>query len=376
MKIGFDAKRLYNNFTGLGNYSRTLLSNLNLYCPENDYYLYTPEVRHTPETDSFLNNPAYNTVLPDTRLKTFWRTCSVKKELQRDNIDIFHGLSHEIPLGIQHTGIKTVVTIHDIIYKTYPDMFPAIDRAVYDLKFRYSCKHADKIIAISESTKKDIVRYFGTPEEKIEVIYQAINPVFYQMQPEAAARQTVRSHNIPDRYLLYVGAINSRKNLLNIVKAMQLLPSDQRLPLVVVGKGGKYKNEVLEYAETHRLTGSLIWLDNLGDTLTLQAFYQCAEIFIYPSYYEGFGLPVTEALLSKTPVITSNVSSMPDAGGDAAYYINPADVEELAEKIRLILTSGTKAMEERTNQGYQFACEQFDAQRLTRQTNDLYRSLL
>lgn len=374
MRIGFDAKRLYNNFTGLGNYSRTLLTNLQRAYPEDNYYLYTPKIRETPETNDFLQNPGYHTVLPARGMKSYWRACSVKQNLKKDGIELYHGLSHEIPLNIQKTGIKSVVTIHDIIYKTYPDMFPAIDRCFYDLKFRYSCKHADKVIAISESTKRDIIHYFGTPEEKIEVIYQAINPIFYKLQEKEQTEQIIRQHNIPADFLLYVGAINSRKNLLSILKAYEFLPKDLQLPLVIIGNGGQYKTEVLKYAETHQLSHLIILINNLSDTRTLQAFYQNASIFIYPSFYEGFGLPVTEALLSRTPVITSGISSLPEAGGQAAWYADPGSPEEIATGIKAILTDSAKreAMKE---EGYQYAHRQFAPELLTSQVHRLYHSL-
>lgn len=375
MKIGFDAKRLYNNFTGLGNYSRTLVNDLHTNFPEDDIYLYSPKVRHSPETDFFLQKPELHTHLHPRFGGAYWRTFSIKKDLKRHGIGLYHGLSHEIPVGIQHTPIKSVVTIHDIIYKTYPDMFTAVDRLIYDRKFRYSCKYADKIIAISECTKNDIIRYFGTPADKIEVIYQAINPVFYRMQDQGKARQTVASFRIPDDYLLYVGSINSRKNLLSVVKAYTLLPDDLQIPLVIIGKGGQYKDEVLKYAASHGLMPKLILIDNLHDSETLQAFYQCAKLFIFPSVYEGFGLPVTEALLSKTPVITSNVSSLPEAGGSAPVYVEPYDVEAIAEGIRHILCD-TEACTRMTEEGFRYAHRKFDPRTLCTQVHDLYKQLL
>lgn len=375
MRIGYDAKRLYKNFTGLGNYSRTLVSNLSRYYPENEYYLYTPDIRQNEITRSFLDHPAYRTVQPSGTLKSYWRSCSIKKDLKRDRIELFHGLSHEIPVRLHRSGIPSVVTIHDIIYRTYPHMFSAIDRAIYDIKFRYACKHADRIIAISESTKKDIMRYFGTPEEKIEVIYQAIQPVFYRLQEEAEVRRQTEIFRLPPDYLLYVGAVNSRKNLLGIVRSLALLPPDLQIPLVIVGNGGTYKKEVLRYAEDHHLSHLLIWANNLSDPGILQAFYQKARIFIYPSFYEGFGLPVTEALLSKTPVITSNVSSLPEAGGTHCLYVNPAEPEEIAEGIRKILTDDVLRNDMR-EKGYLFARKQFDPQRLTEQVGRLYAGLV
>ena len=374
MRIGFDAKRLYNNFTGLGNYSRTLVGNLSAFHPDDEYFLYTPGFKKTPETVFFLNEMNYRTITPNGGAKAYWRGCSVKKNLKDDKIDIYHGLSHEIPLNIHKSSTRSVVTIHDIIYKTYPDMFPLVDRVIYDAKFRYSCKHADKVIAISESTKQDIIKYFGTPAEKIEVIYQAINPVFYQMQEPEKARQITQQYKLPENYLLYVGSINSRKNLLSVVKALKLLPEDFRLPLVVVGQGGKYKEEVLKYIAANQLEHLVILINNLSDSRTLQAFYQQARMFIFPSIYEGFGLPVTEALLSKTPVITSNVSSLPEAGGAHTCYVEPMDIESIAQNIELILSDDAKR-NTMIEEGFNFAQQHFSPRQLTENVHNLYKQL-
>lgn len=375
MRIGFDAKRLYNNFTGLGNYSRTLVGNLHHYFPENEYYLYTPKIKRDVTVLPFLDNGDYRTICHKGMFKSLWRSSFIKQDLKRDHIDIFHGLSHEIPMRIDRTKIRSIVTIHDIIFLTYPDMFTAIDRAIYNYKFRYACHHADKIIAISECTKQDIVKYFGIPAEKIEVIYQAIQPVFYHMQTEEAAERVVRKYRLPKDYLLYVGAINSRKNLLNVVKALALLPRDMNIPLVVVGNGRKYKEQVLQYAGNHGLMDRLIFINNLHEPTELQAFYQKARIFIYPSFYEGFGLPVTEALLSKVPVITSGISSLPEAGGPDTCYIHPENPEEIAGAVENIL-SDTARREIMVEKGFQFARRQFDVRELTEQVYKLYQQIL
>lgn len=375
MRIGFDAKRLYNNFTGLGNYSRTLVENLHHYFPEDEYHLYTPKIKKDITTRPFLENPVYRTTCHGGLTGSYWRTSLIKKDLKRDGIDIFHGLSHEIPLNIDRSGIRSVVTIHDLIFLTYPDMYTAIDRAIYNYKFRYACKHADKIIAISECTKRDIVRYFGTPEEKIEVIYQAIQPTFYEMQSQEEATATVKRYGLPTDYLLYVGAINSRKNLLGLVQALTLLPESLRIPLVVVGNGHEYKEKVLKYAAKTGISDRLILVNNLHDPRELQAFYQKARIFIYPSFHEGFGLPVTEALMSKVPVITSGQSSLPEAGGNAPCYIHPESPEDIAHGIESVLTD-TARRTEMIEEGFRFAHRQFDVQQLSRQVHQLYRQIL
>jgi glycosyltransferase involved in cell wall biosynthesis len=179
MELGFDAKRLFCNFTGLGNYSRTLLKNLAKYYPEHDFHLYTPGIRHNSDTNPFLEEQTYNVHLPDGRFKKLWRSWSVVNDMQKDRIELFHGLSHEIPLRIRKTGIRSVVSIHDLIFKIYPETYPVLDRKIYDLKFGYACRNADRIIAISESTKRDIIKFYKIDEGRIDVSYQACNPLFY-----------------------------------------------------------------------------------------------------------------------------------------------------------------------------------------------------
>ncbi len=178
MNIGFDAKRAFHNSTGLGHYSRTLIRSLADCYPEHQYYLFNPKPSSLfsfPEKNiqevrpaSFINNI----------FSSVWRSSWVKNDLKKYKIDIYHGLSHEIPVGIQKTGIKSVVTIHDLIHERHPEQYNAIDVKIYNKKFRYACANADKIIAISEQTKKDIIEFYKTPEEKITVCYQSCNPAF------------------------------------------------------------------------------------------------------------------------------------------------------------------------------------------------------
>src|SRR5829696_3916129 len=178
MNIGFDAKRAYHNGTGLGHYSRTLIRSLAEYFPQHQYFLFNPK-----PTDLFhLNGKNIHEVLPSKllhkTLSSVWRSTWIKNDLEKNEIDIYHGLSNEIPFDIQKSGLRSVVTIHDIIFEHYPEQYSRIDVEIYKRKFRYSCEHADKIIAISEQTKKDIIEFYKTREEKITVCYQSCNPAF------------------------------------------------------------------------------------------------------------------------------------------------------------------------------------------------------
>ncbi|MDD4646057.1 MAG: glycosyltransferase family 1 protein, partial [Bacteroidales bacterium] len=375
MKIGFDAKRLYCNFTGLGNYSRTLVKNLNEFHPVHDYYLYTPKIRQSPETRLFLNESGYKTRMPGTPFKSYWRTCSVKKQLSCDGIQIFHGLSNEIPFNIHKTGIKSVVTIHDLIFRHYPETYKPFDRWMYDLKFRYACGHADRIIAISESTKRDIIQFYGTGPDKIEVIYQACDPIYYQLSDPENISRIVQPYNLPADYLLSVGSVEPRKNLKRVIESYGHLKKDLQVPLVVIGKGGKYKQEVKEMISKARLEDKVIWINGLSDNHDLHALYQGARALIYPSYSEGFGLPVAEALLSKTPVITSGRSSMPEAGGPGSLYVDPDNTEQIASAIEKILTNST-FVTGMIEAGYRYAHETFGAEKVTGEVLGCYGRVL
>lgn len=338
MRIGYDAKRLFNNFTGLGNYSRTLLDNLSHFYPESEYFLFTPKITKNDETARFINNPMYEIEQPQKRTpKAWWRTFSIKKALLREEIDLYHGLSHEIPHGIQHTGVKSVVTIHDLIFLHYPEQYKWIDRKIYERKFRYACEHTDKIIAISESTKIDIIEQFGIHPDKIAVVYQSCDEQFMVERSNASIQEVLQKYELPQEYLLYVGTIIERKNLLNIVKAMKELPSDLQITLVVVGGGKEYKKQVINYLQNNNLSHKVHFIRPSFEDLP--ALYQQAQIFLYPSIYEGFGIPVLESLYSRTPVITSNISSLPEAGGDGAYLVDPNSVDEIKTGIIQLLTN-------------------------------------
>jgi len=308
MKIAFDAKRYYHNQTGLGNYSRTLVSGLQ-------------------KLDTSLD-----TLLYDAR--SFNRSFGLGRQAKKDGADIYHGLSNEIPFDIHKGKIPSIVTIHDVCWRTYPDMYHFFDRKIYDLKYGWSARNADGVLAISESTKQDIMAFYDVPEERIQVIYQPVNEIYYQpiTREEALSRMNKAGITLPQDFMLYVGSVNSRKNLMGVVQAMAQLPESCRLPLVVIGGGREYKDLVLK--EIHRLSldNLIIWV-SCSETVLLQSFYTLASLFVYPSFYEGFGLPVVEAALSGCPVLTSNVSSLPEAGGPNTLQATPTSIEDIAQKM-------------------------------------------
>ena len=351
MKIGFDAKRYYHNHTGLGNYSRTLVHGLERYCPEHERVLYDESPLH--------------------------RSFSLAHQAKQDGCGLLHGLSNEIPFDAVRADIPTLVTIHDTAWRTFPAMYHAIDRQIYDFKYGWSCRHASRVLAISESTKRDVMRFYGVPEERIEVICQPVQDVFYTPVDTATARQTLCEAlpNLPHDFCLYVGSINRRKNLLSVVQALGMFGETERPVLVVVGNGREYRKEVEQYIAGKGLGKWVYIIDNLNDGRTLQCLYRLAMTFIYPSFYEGFGLPVVEAALQRCPVITSNVSSLPEAAGDGALLVNPSDTGQLYDSLRRVLEDSSLA-ERLGLQGEQYARHNFDPQAQALKVYNLYEQML
>ena len=371
-RIGYDAKRLFNNFTGLGNYSRTLLNNLAAFHPDEAYFLYTPTVVRNARTRYFLDSPMFTVRRPGGMRRLLWRSLRQTQDILRDGIDLFHGLSHEIPYGLPATGIPTVVTIHDLIFRHFPDQYAWFDRQIYDRKFRYACEQSDRVIAISESTKGDIIAFYGIPEEKITVIYQSCHEGFMVEKPEGARQAVRRAHGLPEEYMLYVGSLIERKNLLGIVEAMARLPDELDLPLAIVGRGGSYRKRVTARARELGIADRLRFIEPSFDEFP--ALYQAARLFVYPSFFEGFGIPVLEALFSRTPVLTSNVSSLPEAAGPGGYLVAPDDPAEMAAGMIRLLTD-EDLRREKITAGYAHA-QQFTGDLLTERLVNTYRELL
>lgn len=331
LRIGFDAKRAFLNTTGLGNYSRSVISSLAHCYPDDRYYLYTPKTGKHQAYQAALQHPALFVRTPRFPvLRSAWRSRFVVPQLVRDQLDVYHGLSHEIPLGIGKTNISVAVTIHDLIFLRYPHYYKAADRKIYELKFRAACRHADIVIAISEQTKRDIMAHFDTSEERIRVIYQSCDPLF-RLPCTAEKKQEVRAkYGLPEQYLLTIGTIEERKNLLLIAKTLRRLPED--IILVAIGKPTAYAQLVKDYLQREGLAHRVLFPASVpfGD---LPALYQAATLFLYPSRFEGFGIPVLEALCSGTPVIAATGSCLEEAGGPDSIYISPDDEEALTAAI-------------------------------------------
>jgi len=373
MHLGFDAKRLFNNFTGLGNYSRTLLRNLAERAPENSYYLFSPRAERREETNFFFNNPSYEVITPPRSRRLLWRTKGMRKELRHHRIDLYHGLSHELPIGLEQCGIPAVVTIHDLIFRYYPQQYGKLDRLIYNFKFKNACQAANAVIAISKSTKLDIQHFYGIAPEKIHVIYQSCDERFLMRRPASVKKQVANHYALPQDYSLYVGSLVPRKNLLGLVEALALLPSGLRHSLVVVGGGGaSYRRQVEERANALGVHHLLHFCP--VSFVDLPVVYQLAKVFLYPSYYEGFGIPIIEALNSAVPVVTSNRSSLPEAAGEHSLLVDPEEASQISAAWQRCLEDSELVAKMR-KKGLQHA-EKFKAGRVVPEVLNLYKQLV
>lgn len=341
MIIGFDAKRIVRNNTGLGNYCRTLINDM---IRRNDsnmkLLLYTPDKGRDVLRNQIIESDNSRFIFPKKKLgkiyKSLWRTKNIVKQLIEDKVQIYHGLSGELPLGLRNNGIKSVVTIHDLIFLRHPEYYHWFDRKMYTWKFHQTIKQADRIIAVSECTKRDILEFGKINPEKISVIYQSCNPKFTNMPTEGEMEDTAKKYDLPERYLLCVGTIEERKNLMLAVKSLNLLPED--IHLVAVGKKTKYADKVKKTADKIGVSHRLHLLSGVSDD-ELNVIYKKAEVFVYPSRYEGFGIPIIEAIFCGLPVVASTGSCLEEAGGPDCLYVNPDDSKGMADAIMQLLNN-------------------------------------
>jgi glycosyltransferase involved in cell wall biosynthesis len=372
ISIGFDAKRAFYNFSGLGNYSRNLLSALAIERPGNSYFLFTSKTR-----DRYImkSESQFKLVEPESAvfklIGSVWRRKYIMNDIVRQKIDIYHGLSQELPAGIEKSGIRSVVTVHDLIFMRYPEFYNWIDTKIYYWKLQHACRVSDRIVAISKQTKSDLVKFLNVPPEKITVIYQGCNSSYWEKYSDEFMQQIMTKYMLPDRYLLYVGTIEERKNLFGIVKAIHL--KNIKIPVVIIGrKVERYYKTILNYISENNLN-NFIFTENVQNS-ELPVIYRNAECFIYPSFFEGFGIPLLEALISKTPVITSKWDVLSEAAGPGSLYVDPYNPEEIGEAI-IKVTGSSELREKMKNSGAEYA-NNFRDEIIADSYLKLYHSLL
>ncbi|MBM3911531.1 MAG: glycosyltransferase family 4 protein [Sphingomonadales bacterium] len=381
-RLGFDAKRAFHNRTGLGNYARTFLQNLAHFYPENEYHLFSPALKsHANRQHS--DNPLFTTPFHfhpiQSPLASWKRSFQMRGPLLSNRIQVYHGLSNEIPLDLKRLQgrVRSVLTVHDLIFLDLPSTYSWIDCRVYRYKTKRSLALADRVVAISEATRRQLLQHFPEDEHKIQVILQPCSPEYYANSPKSSP------HPLADQaYWLWVGTVEQRKNLETVLHALRLTPADERLPLVVIGNTSHpYAQQCVQLAAS--LGVKVHWNPHrhpdLGkpadEKANLIAWYRHAQGLVYPSHLEGFGLPVAEALLSRCPVITTRNSSMAEICGPHGLLVDSTQPEEL-QAAMASLRNDSAMGEALRNEGQSRALSLLDPRRITGQWMNLYRELI
>lgn len=361
--IGFDAKRIVSNATGLGSYGRTLVTDL-CAIPSLRLRLYAPNSGRDDLREQLPQSPGLALVTPEPELRglraALWRSHGIVNSLRRDGVRLYHGLSGELPIGISKAGIPSVLTIHDLIFLRHPEFYHWLDTKIYAWKFRQSIREASHIVAISECTKRDIMELGGVQESRISVIYQGCAPRF--RKPTASSKE-----GLPARYILSVGSIEARKNILLAVRALHYLPDD--VSLVVVGRRTGYTDKVEAYVRRNRLEHRVRLMHGVSDE-RLPALYAHAEAFVYPSIYEGFGIPIIEAINQGLPVVGCTGSCLEEAGGPHSLYVSPDDAEGLSAALQQMLI-GSPEREARIEKSRDYV-RRFSGNDVAQRMADLY----
>jgi glycosyltransferase involved in cell wall biosynthesis len=253
--------------------------------------------------------------------------------LRQQRADLFHGTLNVVPLACP---VPSVVTIHDLAFIRFPYTFRSYNRTYLDLATRVSVRRATRILAVSEHTKREVVGLLGVPAERVVVTPNAARVHFHPPAAEALAAFRTR-HSLPEQFVLYVGTLEPRKNLTTLLDAYAQIARQSAVPLLVGGGKGWMYDAVFARLEALGLRDRVHFVGYL-DEEELPLWYAAARLFVFPSLYEGFGMPPLEAMACGTPVVTSNSSSLPEVVGDAGLMVAPMDVDALADAIMRLLS--------------------------------------
>ena len=365
MKIAIDARKLHD--FGIGTYIRNLLRHLARIDRENDYVL----LCHEPDigvADALGEN--FRTLLEPAANYSLSEQIHIPLVLLREKPAVFHAPHYVLPVAVRS---RSVVTIHDCIHLMFPQYLPNRAAYAYARGTMWSAaKRSDRILTVSEASKRDILHFFNVPPEKIAVVYNGIDERFsIEPSPEDMARVRER-FQLDHGFVLYAGTIKPHKNLVRLIEAFAALRKGEfrDLKLLIIGDEISKLPSLRRAVHSHKLHKHVRFLGFLPDE-ALAALYRLAAVFVFPSLYEGFGLPPLEAMASGTPVVTSNVSSLPEVAGDAAILVDPYDVGSIVDGVRRVLTDPVLADELR-RKGLARARD-FSWERSVARTHDIYR---
>ncbi len=359
LNIAFDAKRYFYNQSGLGVYSRSLVKSLIQHIPDVNITLAVSKLPASVSIESLkyqqINVISNKGFLPDW----YWRSYKIAPLLKQSDISIYHGLSHELPVGIEHTRVKSVVTVHDLLFLDFPQDYSWLDRQIYFQKMKYALKVADSVLAISTYTKKRIIHHFDIDPNRIVVIPPIAESDFWIAESTSENIDSLKKYNLPQEYFLFVGSWGARKNLKAVIAALQLLKWP--LPLVVIGKQGNLLGDEINQK-------NMYYIQNV-DRQQLKILYKHSSGLLFPSIAEGFGLPVLEALMCGVPALTSQDSAMSESSGEFTVLVDPFSTDDIAKGILKLNT----AIPDR--QMIQEHIKRFSPEQISAELDQLYKKI-
>jgi len=345
MKIGIDASRAFlKQRTGIEEYAFQVISHLKkeIDC---DYevvlYVRKGQVKRMHELEFIL---PHHWSVREIKLPRFWTQIGLSLEMQKNPVDVLFVPAHTVPLIHPKNSI---VTVHGLEYEFCPKAYAWWERIYMRWSIKYSCKWAKKIIAVSENTKKDLINLYKVSPEKIEVIYEGVSFSSSQMREggESASRRSVNEQSthyslLTTHHLLFVGRIEERKNIIHIIEAFELLKEKYHVShkLVLAGKPGYGYKKIKRVVQKSKYKEDIIEMGYISEQEKWMLL-KYADIFVFPTLYEGFGLPILEAQMIGVPVITSTNASLPEISGEGALTVNPYNKDEIAEALQRILSN-------------------------------------
>mgnify|MGYP000549758417 CR=1 FL=1 len=368
MRIGIDARLIYYRQAGIGQYTQSLIAGLaQEVSPDQGDEFIILQHRH----DGHPLTPG-----PHFKRRSTWTPChhpleqlTLPLEIWPLRLDLLHSPDYIPPF---RRNCRSVITVHDLAFIHFPELLTA-ESARYYGQIDQAVRDAEGIIAVSQSTKRDLMNLLGVPAHRVTVVYEAASPIFRVIQDPAVLEDVRARYSLPPRFILFLGTIEPRKNLPTLIQAYRLLRARDVPPLVVAGAKGWLFDSVLTLVEQLGLgeqvlfTGGIPWAD-------VPAFYNLAEVLVFPSLYEGFGLPPLEAMACGTPVIAANVSSIPEVVGDAGLLVDPNDAAALAAALARLLNDAALRQDLRCR-GLARAAE-FSWHRAARETLAVYRQAM
>lgn len=338
MKIAINTLPLYNTKVGMGKYIVELVNRVPKCNPENKYIIYLSKTNGKyfdlcgqniiiKKVPSFFTYPF---------VKIVWEQLFLPFSLIINNVNLYHGTGFVLPLW-KPAKIKFVVTIADMTFFTHSQYHTWFKRKYFNALIPIALKRADRILAISKNTKADIIAITKTNPEKIVTTYLGVDSMFIPKKKEEYL-PVLAKYKLRQPYILYVGMLEPRKNIEGLIRSFSLLKKERKYKLVIIGKKGWMYDEIFSLVKKLHLEERIIFMGYVPDDV-LPAVYSAAACFVYPSFYEGFGFPVIEAMACGCPVITSNNSSLKEISGDAALLISPTDINQIAKTLEIILKS-------------------------------------